>query len=65
METLIINISDKEKAKQLKLILNELNFVGKITAVRKKKAFLEALKEHDNLKSSILKKKNKAIAKYL
>jgi hypothetical protein len=65
METLMIDISDKEKAKQLKLILNELNFVGKVTAIRRKKAFLEALKEHDALKGSILKKKNKAIAKYL
>lgn len=31
----------------------------------RKKPILEALKEHNNLKSSIVKKKNKAIAKYL
>ena len=65
METLIIDISDKGKAKQLKVILNALNFVGKVTEIRKKKAFLEALQEHDNFKSSILRKKNKAIAKHL
>ena len=65
METLIINIDSKEKAESLKQFLSELKFVSNVKSVRKKTAMIDALLEHENMKKSILKRKNKAIAKYL
>ncbi len=65
METLLLSIESKEKAEALKQVLNELSFVAKIDSVRNKSALREALEEHDEMKKNIVRKKNKAIAKYL
>lgn len=65
MQTLIIEIESASKAKELKSMLSSMNFVKKVTAVSKTKEMIEALEEHEMLKNEVLKKKNKAIAKYL
>ena len=65
METLIIQIDSNGKAKELSSLLSSLDFVRKVSSVRKTKALIAALREDENLKASIVKRKNKAIAKYL
>ena len=65
METLIIQIDSNGKAKELSSLLSSLDFVRKVSSVRKTKALIAALQEDENLKASIVKRKNKAIAKYL
>ena len=65
MQTLIIEIDSNSKAKELSSLLSSLDFVRKVSSVRKTKALLAVLQEDENLKTSIVKKKNKAIAKYL
>ncbi len=61
MQTLIIEIDSNSKAKEL----SSLDFVRKVSSVRKTKALIAALQEDENLKTSIVKRNNKAIAKYL
>ncbi len=46
-------------------MLSTKDFEKKVSTVRKPKAIIAALQEHENLKASIVKRKNKAIAKYL
>lgn len=46
-------------------MLTALNFVKKVSAVTDTKAMLAALQEHEETKAAIVRKKNKAIAKYL
>ncbi|MES1223533.1 MAG: hypothetical protein ABUT20_49010 [Bacteroidota bacterium] len=65
MQTLIVEIESTAKAKELSSILSSINFVKKVSTIRKPKAMLEALQEHEDMKRAILKRKNKAIAKYL
>jgi len=65
MQTLIVEIDSSSKAKELSTILSSMNFVKKVTTTRKTKELIAALQEHENVKASIVKKKNKAIAKYL
>ena len=65
MRTLIIEIDSNNKAKELSSLLSSLDFVKKISSVSKSKSLIAALKDHENLKDSIVKRKNKAIAKYL
>ena len=65
METLIIQIDSNGKAKELSSLLSSLDFVRKVSSVRKTKALIAALQEDENLIASIVKRKNKAIAKYL
>lgn len=65
MQTLIIEIDCDSKAKELSSLLSTMNFVKKVSSIRKPKALIAALQEHENLKASIVKRKNKAIAKYL
>lgn len=65
MQTLIVEIDSHDKAKELSSLLSSLDFVKKVSSVRKTKALIEALQEDENLKRSIVKRKNKAIAKYL
>ena len=66
MSTFIIELeSNTEKAKELLSLLSSLDFVKKVSSVRKTKALIAALQEDENLKTSIVKRKNKAIAKYL
>lgn len=65
MQTLIIELDSKNKAKELSSLLSSLDFVKKVSSVKKPKALIAALQEHENLKASIVKRKNKAITKYL
>jgi sorbitol-specific phosphotransferase system component IIBC len=65
MEIILVNISSKKKATELKSLLSSLNYVSGVKTVSKKKQLIDALKEHDAMKKSIVKKKNSAIAKYL
>ena len=65
MQTLIIEIDSNSKAKELSSLLSLLDFVKKVSSVRKTKALISALQDDENLKASIVKRKNKAIAKYL
>ena len=65
MQTLIVEIDSASKAKELSEILSSMNFVKKVFSVNKPKELISALQEHENIKASIVKKKNKAIAKYL
>ncbi len=65
MQTLIVEIDSASKAKELSEILSSMNFVKKVFSINKPKEMISALQEHENIKASIVKKKNKAIAKYL
>lgn len=65
MKTLIVELESNHRAKELSALLSALNFVTKVSTVSKPKAFIAALQEHEQMKNSIVKKKNKAIAKYL
>ncbi len=65
METIIIEIELTIKAKKLSYMLSSMDFVKKVTSIRKKKALIASLQEHENTKDSMVKRKNKAIAKYL
>jgi APAF-1 helical domain len=65
MQTLIIELDSSNKAKELSSLLSSLDFVKKVSSISKPKALIAALQEHENLKISIVKRKNKAIARYL
>lgn len=65
MQTLIVEIGPTGKAKELSSLLRSLDFVRKVSSVRKTKALIAALQDDENLKVSIVKRKNKAISKYL
>jgi hypothetical protein len=65
METLIIELDSASKAKELRSMLSSMDFVKKVSTLRKPKDIIAALQEHENIKASIVKRKNKAIAKYL
>lgn len=65
MQMLIIEIDSNGKAKELSSLLSSLDFVKKVSSVRKTKALIAALQDDENLKASIVKRKNKAIEKYL
>ncbi len=65
MQTLIVEIDSSSKAKELSEMLSSMNFVKKVISVKKRKEMIAALQEHENMKSAIVKKKNKAFAKYL
>ena len=65
MQTLIIEIDSTSKAKELSSLLSSLDFVRKVSSVRKSKTLIAVLQDQENLKASIVKRKNKAIARYL
>jgi hypothetical protein len=65
MQTLIVEIESDKKAKELSSLLSSMDFVKKVSSVNKRKALIEALNEHEEIKSAIVKKKNIAFAKYL
>ena len=65
MQTLIIEIDSTSKAKELSSLLSSLDFVRKVSSVRKSKSLIAVLQDQENLKASIVKRKNKAIARYL
>ena len=65
MQTLIVEIDSESRAKELTSMLNSMSFVKKVSAVKKPATIIKALQEHEAVKASNVKKKNKAIAKYL
>lgn len=65
MQTLIIEIDNSGKTKELSSLLSSLNFVKKVSSVTKTNALIAASQEDENLKTSIVKRKNRAMAKYL
>lgn len=65
MQTLLVQIESPTKAKELTSMLTSMDFVKNVAKISKKKQLIEALQEHEMLKASILKNKNKAFTKYL
>ena len=65
MQTLIVEIESNAKAKELSSVLSSMNFVKKVSSFTKPTALIAALQDHENQKKAIVKRKNKAIAKYL
>lgn len=65
MQTLIIEIDSNTRTKELSSLLSSMNFVKKVSSIRTPKALITALQEHENVKVSMVKTKNKAIARYL
>lgn len=65
MQTLLVEIESNAKAKELSSILSSMNFVKKVSSISKRKNLIAALQEHENVKTAIVRKKNKAFAKYL
>jgi len=65
MKTLIVEVESTAKANELSSLLSSINFVKKVSAISKPKAIIAYLQEHENIKNAIVKRKNKAIAKYL
>jgi len=65
MQTLLIEIESPTKAKELTTMLSSMNFIKKVLSVNKRKQLIAALQEHETMKATIVKNKNKAIAKYL
>jgi hypothetical protein len=65
MQTLLIEIESPIKAKELSSMLSSMNFVKKVSSIKKRKELIVALEEHETTKKVNLKNKNKAIAKYL
>ncbi len=65
MQRLIVEIESAAKAKELQSILSTMNFVKKVSSVTDPKAMLAALQDHEEAKAAIVRRKNKAIAKYL
>jgi hypothetical protein len=63
METLLIKVTSKAKAKMLAEMLKEMRFVAEVVVESQPKAETNA--EHTEMKQSIVKRKNKAFAKYL
>ena len=65
MQTLIVEIESPSKAKELSSMLSSIDFVKNVISVKRKKQMIAALQEHEETKKAIVKKKNKAIARYL
>lgn len=65
MQTLLIEIESSTKAKELTSILSSMSFIKKVSSIKKPTQLISALQEHEVMRASIVKNKNKAIAKYL
>jgi hypothetical protein len=65
MQPILIEIESSIKAKELSSMLSSMNFVKKVSSIRKRKELILALEEHESVKIANVKNKNKAIAKYL
>lgn len=65
MQTLIIEIGPNGKVKELSSLLSSMDFIRKVSSVRKTKSLIAALQDDENLEASLVKRKNKAKAKYL
>jgi hypothetical protein len=61
METLLIKVKSKAKAKMLAEMLKEMSFVAEVVVESQS----EARTEHTEMKQHIIRRKNKAFAKYL
>ena len=59
MQTLLIEVESIGKAKELSTMLSSMNFVKRVSTIHKRKAMIEALQEHEIIKSAIVKNKNK------
>ncbi len=65
MKTLVVEIESEARAKEVSTMLSALKYVKRVTSIKKRKDMIAALEEHETVKSAIVKRKNKAIAKYL
>lgn len=65
MQTLIVEIESSNKAKELTSILSSMNFVKKVSVIHKRAQLIDALQEHETMKATFVKNKNKSISKYL
>ncbi len=65
MQTLLIEIESPIKAKELTSMLSSMSFIKKISSIKTRTQLISALQEHETIKATMVKNKNKAIAKYL
>jgi len=65
MHTLLVEIESQEKVQELTSLLSKMDYVKKISTINKRTQLIEALQEHETMKTAIVKNKNKAISKYL
>ncbi len=65
MQTLLIEIESPTKAKELSSMLSSMDFIKKVSSIKKRTQLISALQEHETIKAAIVKNKNKAIVKYL
>ena len=65
MQTFLIEIDSDSKAKELSSVLSLMDFVRKVSTIRKPKALIAALQDHENIKAGIVKKKTKTVTRYL
>ena len=65
MKTFIVESELDSKAKEFSNILSSMNFVKKVSSRNTPKEMLIALQEHEDIKAGIVKRKTKAIVKYL
>ena len=65
MKILLVELESDIKARKLYSMLSSMNFVKKVSTISKRKDLISVLKEHENVKTAIVKKKNEGIAKYL
>ena len=65
MQTLLVEIDSPSKAKELSAMLSSISYVKKVKFIKKADDLLEALQAHKEMKEAIVKRKNKAIEKFL
>ena len=65
MQTLVVDIESVKNAKELSSLLSSITYVKRVSIVQKRKDMIVAIEEHESIKSLIVKRKNKAMAKYL
>ena len=65
METLMVKVKSKSKAEELLNILRDLKFVSDVQHLESDSESTVAEEEITLIKKAIVKKKNKAIGKYL
>ena len=65
MHTLLVEIESQEKVQELTSLLSKMDYVKMISKINKRTQLIEALQEHETMKTAIVKNKNKAISKYI
>ena len=65
MSKILIELDLNNKAYRLLVVLSLLDFVKKVPSFSKTKVLTAALLEHENQKAYLVKRKNKAIVKYI